>query len=93
MRSKFSSINFDIVVGVDANVTLPLNSDEMTGEFVLTAAKTHTASMAGMILAWLAALEVRALNTLRSDECSVSGVKDDQRLWTCGTTRKPHKRT
>ena len=98
IRCKFSSIDFDVVVGVDANATLPPNYDEITGDLVLTPASSHTPQMARMILSWFAALGVRALNTFSADgkdseECSSQGVPDARSLWTCGTKRKLPKRT
>lgn len=45
-------------------------------------------SMAGIILSWFSALEVRALNTYQSEECNVNGIVDDKCFWTCGTKRK-----
>ena len=93
MKKKLSSIDFDVIVGVDANATLPPSFEEVAGDFVLTPAKTHTARMAGVILSWLAALGVRALNTFPSEECIVNGALDERRLWTCGAKRKLSKRT
>ena len=67
---------FDVIVGVDANATLPANYENTTGGNVLPPAKSHSAAMQRIILAWFSALGVCALNTVPSTYCSVDGDKN-----------------
>ena len=92
MKQQYGII-FNIVLGVDANVTFPANLDDISGNQVLQAAKTHTPAMTRPVLAWFEALGIRALNTYFSAECYTEGELNKTKLWTCGTKRRLHKRT
>ena len=90
VKSTYSDMRFEIVVGVDTNVTLPGRYTDITGEADLSPANSHTAAMAHVVFGWFSALEVRAMNSFseNADEMNAAPL-----LWTCGRKRRLAKRT
>eukprot|EP00959_Pyramimonas_sp_CCMP1952_P019454 410986-Pyramimonas_sp.AAC.1 len=92
VRLTFPGCMFEIVMGVDANVTLPADYEAITGHHVLPAAPSHTPSMTRVILEWFTALGGRALNTFECPgEADLRG--EPTCLWTCGRRRVLSRRT
>ena len=89
IRSQFSEEDFAVVLGVDANVTLPADYDNVSGSSVLQPAPSHKPSMQSAVIGWMQALGVRALNTFGHQLGNV----DPGVMWTCGTKRRLGKRT
>ena len=71
-----------IIVGFDANVTLPANIEGITGDSLLAPLKSHSGIMQQRVLALLQALGVRVLNTFGRAGATIN------ELWTCGLKRK-----
>ena len=59
-RTKFK---LPIVVGMDANLTLPQNISGFTAASSLRPLRSHTHSKQQAVLSWMARFEVRMLNT------------------------------
>lgn len=78
--------NITIIVGVDANTTLPPRFLGVTGDYLLPPLKTHLLQMSRVVLAWMEALGVRCLSTFSDEPCQ-------NQLWTCGRKRPLHKRS
>ena len=89
VRTQFSDVHFSIILGVDANVTLPKEYAGITGSHLLQPAKSHSKHMQAAVLGWLEALNVRVLNSYADALCS----PEPSSLWTCGVKRRLSKRT
>ena len=63
VKSKFPHIQFHLIVGVDANVTLPPDHSVVTGSNTRSPLASHTPRHQREVLSWLEGLQVRALNT------------------------------
>ena len=85
-KSGISGGGLQIIVGFDANTTLPASWMDLTGAAVIPPLKTHSLSMSRVVLSWLASLGVRCLNTFGTD-CR------RETLWTCGRKREPPNRS
>ena len=91
MKQQYS-MDFDIVLGADTNVTFPADCDDISGGNILSAAKTHTPSMMRPLRAWFSALGLQALNTYPTAECQTDGCLDAAKTRTCGRKRRLQKR-
>ena len=78
-RERFGR-NLFVIAGFDANVTLPPDIANVTGNATLKPLKTHVPTMQHRILEWLRALFLRASNTYGETMAS-------SELWTCGLKR------
>jgi len=72
-----------LISGFDANTTLPMHADAITGNCICRPMKSHGWNSRYKILEWMRSLGLRALNTFG----------DGAPNWTCGRSRPPGARS
>ena len=63
IKTRFPSLRFELILGVDANVTLPGGHGTVTGMNVRTPLPSHTPLKQRQVLSWLEGLEAKLWNT------------------------------
>ena len=81
------SDKLELVIGVDADATLPGNYGDHTGSNTLPPLPTHSYAKQMRVLSWMEALNLQAQNTVKSPTDQPIG----ETLWTCGTNRLTRK--
>ena len=86
VRSSFRRPHLSVIIGFDANTSLPKAYDDMTGFRVPRGLKSHTSQHQRVLMAWLGAMEVSVRNTFGAHA-------EDEELWTRGRKLDPDRRS
>ena len=74
---EFPDIDFELIVGMDANVTLPRCLEGKTGANVINTRTTHKGIL-DKLVEWMGAHGLKALNTYERDGVTAT----NEQLWT-----------
>jgi hypothetical protein len=93
VRKSYPDVDFDVIIGVDADVGFPAKFEGISGTAVLPLKQSHTLAKIRVVAAWADALGVRALNTFENAAVMIDGRLDHKAARTRMAKRRPATRT
>ena len=86
MKAKYCDLEFEVIMGVDANIGLPPFFDRISGGAVLPLRRSHTPAKVRIVASWFEGLGLTALNTYGSMTDGEQMEQED--LWTRMASRR-----